>query len=66
MKFRRQMGFYEARNIMAAIIDEPGILEQNAMDLLGDMMHLCDRTGFSFESILERAREHYAAETQEA
>jgi hypothetical protein len=32
-------------------------------DLLCDLMHLSDRSEFSFETALERARCHYMAET---
>ena len=32
-------------------------------DLLGDLMHWCDRNGFKFDLALERARGHYEAET---
>jgi hypothetical protein len=32
-------------------------------DLLGDLMHWCDRNNFDFEAALERARGHYEAET---
>ncbi len=32
-------------------------------DLLGDLMHFCDRAGFGFVHELERARMHYESET---
>jgi hypothetical protein len=32
-------------------------------DLLCDLMHLSDRSEFSFETALDRARRHYEAET---
>lgn len=32
-------------------------------DLLGDLMHWCDRADFDFNEELERARMHYEAET---
>ncbi len=32
-------------------------------DLLGDLMHWCDRNNFDFELALERARGHHEAET---
>jgi hypothetical protein len=32
-------------------------------DLLGDLLHWCDRHDLDFEEQLERARGHYAAET---
>ncbi len=34
-------------------------------DLLGDLMHWCDRNGSDFEAELARARSHYAEETHE-
>jgi hypothetical protein len=33
------------------------------LDLLADLMHLCDRRNEDFDEILTQAREHYAAET---
>jgi hypothetical protein len=33
-------------------------------DLLCDLMHFCDRRKFVFNNELERARWHYAAETE--
>ena len=35
-------------------------------DLLGDLMHWCDRNNFDFELALNRARGHYQAETTAA
>jgi hypothetical protein len=35
-------------------------------DLLGDLMHWCDRNNFDFELALNRARGHYEAETTPA
>lgn len=32
-------------------------------DLLGDLMHFCDRHGFDFDNELRKARGHYAEET---
>ena len=32
-------------------------------DLIGDLMHFCDRESFDFTNELERARAHYEAET---
>jgi len=32
-------------------------------DLLGELMHFCDREDFNFADELERARRHYEAET---
>jgi hypothetical protein len=34
------------------------------VDLLGDLMHWCDRNGVDFEDELSRARRHYDAETK--
>jgi hypothetical protein len=31
--------------------------------LLCDLMHFCDREGFTFDKELDRARMHYEAET---
>ena len=36
--------------------------EQAIVDLLSDLMHLTDREGEDFESLLETARGHYRAE----
>ncbi len=36
--------------------------EQAIVDLLSDLMHLADREGEDFESLLETARGHYLAE----
>jgi hypothetical protein len=33
------------------------------IDLLGDLMHWCDRNAFDFGSALKTARMHYEAET---
>lgn len=33
-------------------------------DLICDLMHWCDRTGFDFDDTLARARMHYEAETE--
>lgn len=40
-------------------VDEPDAV----CDLLTDLMHWCDRHGQDFDSELERARDHYDAET---
>jgi len=37
--------------------------EDAICDLLADIMHWCDRTGFDFNHELERGRDHYTAET---
>jgi len=37
--------------------------EDAVCDLLGDLMHFCDREGFDFRHELNRARTHYEAET---
>jgi hypothetical protein len=37
--------------------------EDALADLLGDLMHWCDRDNFDFEAALFRARGHYRAET---
>jgi hypothetical protein len=39
--------------------------ESSLGDLLGDLMHWCDRNGQDFNVALERARGHYEAETAE-
>lgn len=47
-----------------AFIAETGTDEENAIgDLLGDLMHWCDRNGYDMDAALERARGHYEAET---
>ena len=38
-------------------------LGRGPADLLGDLMHWCDRNSFEFETELSRARHHYQAET---
>lgn len=44
-----------------------GVDDEDALaDLLGDLMHLSDREPFDFEAALDRARDHYAAETGSA
>jgi hypothetical protein len=37
--------------------------EDSLGDLLGDLMHWCDRANFDFDLALDRARFHYEAET---
>jgi len=39
--------------------------EDSVSDLLGDLMHWCDRNDTDFDNELRRARAHYAAETDE-
>lgn len=36
--------------------------KQGLTDFLADAMHLCDAAGWTFSTILDRARHHYAAE----
>jgi len=51
---------------LAAFITETGTDEEGARgDLLGDLMHWCDRNNYDFEAMLSRARGHYEAETME-
>jgi hypothetical protein len=38
--------------------------EDTLTDLLADLMHWSDRAGFGFDEALDRAREHYGAETR--
>jgi hypothetical protein len=53
-----------AKAALKAFIDQTGVDYEDALaDLLADLMHLADREPFDFESDLDRAREHYAAET---
>ena len=40
--------------------------EDALRDLLGDLMHWCDRNDFDFELALNRARGHYEAQTTAA
>lgn len=35
------------------------------VDLLGDLMHFCNRRGFNFSTLLATAEMHYDAETEE-
>ena len=39
--------------------------ETVTVDLLIDLLHYCDRQGYDFASLEERAREHYLAELSE-
>ena len=49
---------------LATFITQTGTDEENAVgDLLGDLMHWCDRNNYDFEAALARARWHYKAET---
>jgi hypothetical protein len=49
---------------LAAFRSETGADREDAVgDLLGDLMHWCDRAGFDFGLALDRARMHYEAET---
>lgn len=41
-------------------------LQTQATDLLADLMHLCDRDGFSFTGLVDSARVHADAERSEA
>ena len=36
--------------------------EQGMVDLLGDLMHLADREGEDFDTLVRKARSHYLAE----
>lgn len=36
--------------------------KQGLTDFLADAMHLCDAAGWTFSTILDRARQHYACE----
>lgn len=40
------------------------LLEQNVVDLIGDLMHLDDRMPFNFDAAIETARDHYIAESE--
>lgn len=44
-------------------ITGPDVLNQNISDLLANLAHLCDREGFNFPALVDRARNHYRAET---
>jgi hypothetical protein len=49
---------------LATFITQTGTDEEDAVgDLLGDLMHWCDRNNYDFEAALTRARGHYEAET---
>jgi hypothetical protein len=49
---------------VAAFIAATGTdLEDALPDLLADLMHWCDRVAYDFDLALERARDHYDAET---
>lgn len=46
--------------------DTPDTDEKTGVvDLLTDLMHLCDEAGLDFDAALEAARSHYEAETWE-
>jgi hypothetical protein len=42
-----------------------GSEEENFVDLLTDLMHLCGREGYGFERLLGTAQMHYEEESQE-
>src|SRR6266571_1209998 len=53
-----------AKSALRAFMDCTGVDYEDALpDLLADLMHLADREPFDFEAALDRARDHYAAET---
>ena len=54
-----------AHKALQAFMKETGVeFEVDALsDLLADLMHWCDRNQTDFNTELERARYHYAAET---
>jgi hypothetical protein len=58
-----------ARAGVEAMADQTGVLragdgmEEAIHDLLGNLMHLCDREGIDFNNVLIDARECYAEET---
>jgi hypothetical protein len=39
-----------------------GVAEEHAVDLLADLMHLCNREQIEFDDALASARSHYQAE----
>ena len=56
-----------ARAALEAFVAKTGVdLEDALGDLLADLMHLSDREPFDFAAALERARDHYTAETGSA
>ncbi|MBA4068171.1 MAG: hypothetical protein C0501_31620 [Isosphaera sp.] len=53
-----------ADKAIAAFRRETGTDREDALpDLLCDLMHWSDRAGYRFDAALNRARDHYAAET---
>lgn len=49
---------------LATFITQTGTDKEDAVgDLLGDLMHWCDRNNYDFDAALDRARHHYEAET---
>lgn len=53
-----------AGRAIAAFREATGTDEADALaDLLGDLMHWCDRKDFDFDLALDRAKWHYDAET---
>jgi hypothetical protein len=53
-----------AQSAIDTFMDETGCdFEDSVCDLLANLAHLCDRKGLNFEHELNRARDHYSAET---
>ncbi len=53
-----------AENALRAFRKITGTEQEDAVcDLLCDLMHFCDRSTQTFQSQIERAQEHYTAET---
>jgi hypothetical protein len=53
-----------ADKAISAFRDATGTDREDALgDLLADLMHWADRTGYGFDEALDRARGHYGAET---
>ena len=49
---------------LTAFMSQTGTEIESALgDLLGDLMHWCDRNNYDFEAALDRARGYYEAET---
>ena len=53
-----------AEAALSAFMRETGTDQEDALvDLLADLLHWADRNSHNFNAALERAREHYEAET---
>ncbi len=52
------------QNVLKRLYDEHG-REENVIDMLTDLRHLCDLKGWNFENCDRIARGHYAPEKEQ-